>query len=137
MATEIAPYAVKITGVAGADLSAKQYQFVKQTGVQANGTPTVDVCSAATDAPIGVLQNAPISGQEAEVVMVGGTKIKGSAALTGGAAIATAADGRAAAVTYAAASTTLVAGRMLSTTGAANEIGSAVVNCASPSRALA
>ena len=50
MAYEIANSAVKITLVAGADLSAKQYYFVK-----INSSGEAVACSGATDKPIGVL----------------------------------------------------------------------------------
>ena len=43
---------------ASADLSGKQYHFVKMSG-----NNTVTVCAAITDVPIGVLQNTPTSGQ--------------------------------------------------------------------------
>jgi hypothetical protein len=70
MAYEISNYSVKVTLVAGADLSAKQYTFVKL-----NSSGEAIAAAAATDIPIGVLQNAPTSGQEAEVLVVGGTKL--------------------------------------------------------------
>ena len=50
------------TLTAYADLSAKQYYFVKmQSATQ------VTVCAAITDKPIGVLQNNPTAGQQAIV----------------------------------------------------------------------
>ena len=48
------------TRVAGADLSSDQYKYVKLST-----TDTVILCAAATDVPIGILQNAPASGAEA------------------------------------------------------------------------
>ena len=49
---------IKLPGLtANADLSAKQYYFVKLSGAG-----TVTVCSGVTDKPIGVLQNTPESG---------------------------------------------------------------------------
>ena len=45
---------------ASADLSAKQYYFVKLSS-----ETKVTVCSAVTDKPIGVLQNKPASGEQA------------------------------------------------------------------------
>ena len=54
---------IKLPGLtANADLSAKQYYYVKLVGAG-----LVDVCSAVTDIPIGVLQNNPVSGMPAEV----------------------------------------------------------------------
>lgn len=71
MAYEFSPAAVKTTLKAGEDLSGKQYHFVKID----NGDGTVKAVSAATDKPIGVLQNDPKAGQAAEVTIVGGTKV--------------------------------------------------------------
>src|SRR5574337_1127881 len=76
---------------AGADLSAKQYYFVKLSADK-----TVVVCAAATDIPIGVLQNKPdASGKAAEVVAVGVTKVSGDADLDAGHLIGTSGDGQA------------------------------------------
>jgi hypothetical protein len=47
----------------------KQYTFVKL-----NSSGEAIAVAAATDVPIGVLQNAPTSGQEAEVLVVGGNQ---------------------------------------------------------------
>lgn len=129
MAYEIQPYAVKITLVAGADLSAAQYKFVKISGGQAV------VCAAATDIPIGVLQNAPTSGQEAEVCVVGGTKIVGSASISAGALVGTTSAGKAVALTPGTDTTKYVVGTIISAPGADGEIGTALINCAAPHRA--
>ena len=86
---------LEITLEAAADLSSSQYLFVK---TDADGK--VNLCTAITDRPIGVLQNKPTSGQAAAVMVVGCTQI----------------------VTD-----------MLTATGGAGEIGTAVINCASPS----
>lgn len=130
MAYEIANSAVKITLVAGADLSAAQYKFVKL-----NGSGQAVVCAAATDRPIGVLQNAPGSGQEAEVTVVGGTKVVAGAAVSIGAAIGTNASALAASKTVGTDTTNYVAGVALTAAGAANEVITAVINCASAGRA--
>lgn len=120
----------KITLEAGADLSAKQYFFVK---LDNNGKAVS--CSAATDKPVGVLQNKPTSGQAAEIVVVGLTKVSSDAALTIGALIGTSADGQADAKTPGTDTTEFVVGTVLTTTGAADVIGSVLVNCANPHRA--
>ena len=129
MAYEINPYAVKITLVAGADLSGSQYKFVKISSGQAV------VCAAATDVPIGVLQNAPLSGQEAEITVVGGTKIVGSASIAAGLQIGTTSAGKAVALTVSTDATKYVAGCIISAPGADGEIGTALINCAAPHRA--
>lgn len=62
----------QITGmVAGQNLSAKQYYFVKP----ASTAGAVIVVAATTDHPLGVLQNAPEAGQEAEILAIGETKV--------------------------------------------------------------
>ena len=74
---------------ASADLSGKQFYFVKLSGAG-----TVTVCAAATDVPIGVLQNKPTSGQAAEVMMLGISKVSSDAALSRGNLIGTSGDGQ-------------------------------------------
>ena len=125
MAFEISNYAVKISRVAGADLSAKQYHFVEMA---ADGTVTA--CDNAGDLPIGVLQNAPKAGQEAEVLVVGGTKIVAGGAVTTASVIGTDAAGKAVAKNT---STDFRVGRIIDSTGAADGVVvSAIINCASP-----
>jgi hypothetical protein len=129
MAYEIANYAVKITLVAAADLSSAQYKFVKLDG---NGKAAL--CSAATDRPIGVVQNAPTSGQEAEVLVVGGTKVVAGGTVAVGAAVGTGASATAVAMTAGTDTTKYVVGTALS--GAASgEVFTAVIDCAAAGRA--
>jgi hypothetical protein len=129
MAYEISAYAVKVTLVAAADLSSKQYTFVT---IDSDGKAAA--ASGATDSPIGVLQNAPTAGQEAEVLIVGGTKIVTGAGLDEGAKIGTGATGKA--VVLAVTDTTkYVVGTMLTATAADGNIGTAVINCANATRA--
>ena len=132
MAYEFSNAAVKTTFTAGADLSAKQYHFVKID----NGTGNVVAVNGATDRPIGVLQNAPTSGQAAEVCIVGGTKVEvGDSASAGQALFASAS---ATAVTLAFGTTgsaAYVVGAFVEA-AAAGEIGTAVINCATSARGL-
>jgi hypothetical protein len=130
MAYEISNYSVKVTLVAGADLSAKQYTFVK---LDSSGEAIA--AAAATDIPIGVLQNAPTSGQEAEVLIVGGTKIVASAAISDGAQIGTTSTGKAVALVAGTDTTKYVAGTILTESAADGNIVTAVINCANPHRA--
>jgi hypothetical protein len=116
--------------VAGADLSALQYYYVKLST-----TDTVVVCAAATDVPIGVLQNAPTSGQAAEIMVTGITKVNSNAALSIGNLIGTAADGQADAKTAGSDTTEYVVGVVLEASGAAGELATATVNCLNPHRA--
>jgi len=128
MAFEFSHYAVKISRVAGADLSALQYTFVKLST-----TDTVVTCTAATDIPIGVLQNAPTSGQEAEVLIVGGTKLTAGATIAIGNILGVTATGTASVLTVSD-TTKYVLGSAISG-GASAEIITAVINCANPTRA--
>lgn len=130
MAYEISNNALKVTLVAGADLSAKQFYFVKMSADN-----TCVLCSAATDAPIGVLQNNPISGAEATVVVAGGTKIVASAAIAAGVKIGTASTGKADAKVAGTDTTEYTVGQVLLASSADAEILTAVINCASPNRA--
>lgn len=116
--------------VAGADLSTHQYKFVEITGAG-----TVNVCNAATDRPIGVLQNKPTSGQACEIVVIGVTKVSSDAALTAGTLIGTSADGQADAKTPGTDTTEYTVGQVLIASGAGDELATAVVNCAAPCRA--
>jgi hypothetical protein len=119
------------TRVAGADLSSSQYKFVK---LDSNGK--VVVCSGATDKPYGVLVNNPKSGATASVVIVGVTKVQADAALaTPGTLIGTSADGQADAKVPGTDTTEFVVGQTIGTAGAAGELVTVVVNCASPARA--
>jgi hypothetical protein len=129
MAYEISNYSVKVTLVAAADLSALQYHFVKL-----NSDGEAAEVAAITDIPIGVLQNAPTAGQEAEVLVAGGTKLKAVEAIALPAFLSVSANGRAdkIAVTD---TTQFVVGQALTAGGGANEIITAVVNCSNPTRA--
>jgi hypothetical protein len=130
MAYEISYYSVKVTLVAGADLSTKQYTFVK---LDSSGQAVA--ASGATDIPVGVLQNAPTSGQEAEVLIVGGTKIVAGAAIGEGALVGTSAAGKAVALVAGTDTTKYVVGTLLTESAADGNIVTAVINCANPGRA--
>ena len=54
------------------DLRSSQYCFVKFTGQQ------VVVCDTSGEAPIGILQNHPQSGDTARVRVIGRSKVKGA-----------------------------------------------------------
>jgi hypothetical protein len=130
MAYEISNYSVKVTLVAAADLSAKQYQFVKL-----DSAGKAVVVAANTDRPIGVLQNAPLEGQEAEVLVVGGTKLVAGEAVTEGAVISTTSAGKADSIAVGSATTQYILGTALTEVAADGEIFTAVINCASSGRA--
>lgn len=121
----------KITLEAGADLSSKQYYFVKLD----TSTGKAVVCSGATDVPVGVLQNNPTSGQAAEIVVVGLTKVSANSAISIGDLLGTSADGQADPKVAGTDTTEYVVGVALTSAGAASVINSAMVNCANPHRA--
>ena len=130
MAYEISNNSLKITLPAGADLSTKQYYFVK-----VNSSGNAVLCAAATDAPIGVLQNNPISGAEASVLVVGGTKLVAGAAIAAGVKIGTASTGKADAKVAGTDTTEYTVGQVLLASAADADVLTAVINCASPNRA--
>lgn len=127
---------LKLSGAkAGAGLTSStiQYTFVKMSADQ-----TVVPCTAATDKPIGVIQ-APVAatGDPVDVVVVGETQIQADASLSAGDLIGTSADGQADAKIPGTDTTEYIVGSVVNVAGgttAGNWI-TAVVNCASPSRA--
>ncbi len=121
---------LKATFVTAADLSAKQYHFVK---LDSDGK--IVACSAVTDRPIGVLQNDPLSDQEAEVVISGITKVVADEALTAGDVVATSADGQAQVAVVGTETTVYSVGQVLKAASAAGAIATAVIDCAAPGRA--
>lgn len=130
MAYEIATAnAVKITLVAAADLSAAQYKFVKL-----DSTGKAAAIAAATDLPIGVLQNAPKAGEEAEVLVAGGTKIVLGGTVAIGATVSPKADGTAVAIVHGTDTTKYACGQALAG-GASGVIGTALISCGNAGRA--
>lgn len=122
---------IKLTGfTAAADLSSHQFKFVKIT---ANNT--VNICAAVTDTPIGVLQNTPASGEAAEIVGIGVTKVSGDEALSAGDIIGTSADAQAQVVVPGTETTVYIAGQVITGTSAAGGVATAAVNCLAPARA--
>lgn len=121
---------IKIPGLkAAADLSSKQYYLVELTAAD-----TVNVCNGVTDRPIGVLQNAPKSGEPAEVCALGVTKINSDAALSVGDQIGTAADEQAAAYVPGTDTTKYIVGMVIGASGAAAGYATAIINCFSAAR---
>jgi hypothetical protein len=129
MAYELSDSQVVLSIPAGADLSAKQYTFVKLSG------STVISAAAATDLPIGVLLNDPTSGETAAVAVSGVIKLKASAAISVGALVGTTATGTGVSLTAGTDTTKYILGRAVTAAGAANDIITVAVNCANISRA--
>lgn len=132
MATE--QHLFKLSGlVASADLRTHQFKFVKLYSTAGQ----VAAIAAATDLPIGVLQNKPNTGEACEIVCIGKTKLQADAALaTIGTQIGTSADGQADAKVNGTDPTEYVLGQTLSAAANAGEIISAVINCVNPPRAV-
>ena len=110
------------TLTAAADLSSKQYYFVKLASAT-----TVNVCSAVTDVPIGVLQNTPAAGESAEICIFGLSKVSADATLAAGDIIGTSADGQAQPVVQGTETTVYNAGQAI-TAGAAGTLQTALIN---------
>jgi len=120
-----------VTFEAAADLSTKQFYFVKLTAAN-----TVDVCSGLTDVPCGVLQNKPsAAGRPAVVRMFGISKASADAAITVGALIGTSGDGQADPKTVSTDATHYVVGVALTACSNAGEIIEISLNCMNPHRA--
>jgi hypothetical protein len=108
-----------ISLIAGADLSALQWMFVKL-----NSSGQAIAMAAITDIPFGVLQNAPASGEVASIIPVscGLSRVALGATLTPGALISSSATGLA----VAAVASAYTAGQLIEG-GANGEIGVAVL----------
>ena len=113
---------------ADADLSAKQYTFVKLTSTG------VASCAATTDIPYGILQNTPKAGSPADVQCNGISKLKMAAATTRSSLIGTDGSGLGAIYVNGTDTTKYIIGQCIEPTGAANGIGSVAFDCLSPNR---
>jgi hypothetical protein len=107
---------------AAADLSSKQYHFVKLASAT-----TVNVCTAITDIPIGVLQNDPTSGQAAEICIFGISKVVADGTLAAGNVVGTSADSQCDAI-VAGTDTTVYAMGQAITAASAGETTTILVN---------
>lgn len=118
----------KFTAIAGGDLSAKQYHFVK-----ISADMTVVICNNLADIPCGVLQNNPEQYGAAEVMVFGISKVVTAAATAYGVQIGTDASGHAILVDPDGGNDYYYCGIMVQSTGGGSpEIGSALINCATP-----
>ncbi len=128
MAFEI-PVLVDSKHRAYADLSTHQYKFVKLT---ANG---IELVAALTDKPFGVLQNAPVAGESAQVMRLGLTKVISGGTIAINAAVGTSAAGLAVSKTLGTDVTHFVAGDA-DEAAVANDIFTLGINCLAPGRAV-
>jgi hypothetical protein len=92
MSSHLAPKVLAIK--AGADLSAKQFCFVKFGATK----ETVVACGNA-EMPLGVLLNKPLADEEAEVAVLGGAEVKCAGVIPVGGHVGSNADGEAVEVT--------------------------------------
>jgi len=132
MAYDFSANAIRTTFVAGADLSAEQFKFVEVDP----GTGRVTAVNAATDRPIGVLQNSPKSGEAADVLIAGGTKVLAGGTASAGEPVFS--NASAVAVTLGIGTTgsaAYVVGTFIQP-AAAGAITTAVINCANAGRGL-
>lgn len=129
MAYEIPGFTITLP--AAADLSAQQHKFVKlDTSGQAAAI------AAATDIPVGVLQNKPdAAGKAAEVMIFGVSKVQGDADLAKGNQVGTSADGQAVALTAGTDTTKYIVGQVIEDNSAAGGLATVLINCATPHRA--
>ena len=127
MAYEI-PVLVDSKHLAYADLSTHQFKFVKLTS---NG---IELCAAATDKPFGVLQNAPIANEAAEVLRIGVSKVKAGGTIAIGAAVGPNASGLAVAKVLGTDTTNFVAGHA-DEAAVSGDIISVGINCVNAGRA--
>ncbi len=116
--------------IAGADLSAARYKFVKLSADR-----TVVLCNGITDKPFGVLQNSPGSADAAEVMSMGITKIIPHGTLSAGNQIGTFSDATAQAITAGIDTTVYVAGQIVVGNSGGGSIATAFICCANANRA--
>lgn len=129
MATVVSGPVITFSAAAGADLSDKQFYFVKWD------SGGLIVCDDLTDVPAGVLQNKPESGYAAEIIAFGPSKVSADAAITQGAFIGPSGDGQADPRVIGTDTTHYVAGVALEAASNAAEIISALINCVNCGRA--
>jgi hypothetical protein len=96
------------TLTAAGDLSGKQFYFVKLASAT-----TVNVCTAITDLPIGILQNDPESGEQAVVRIFGISKASADGTITAARWIGTSSDSQAAGITPGSDTTVYVMGQAI------------------------
>lgn len=114
---------------AGAGLTAAQHKWVKISA------GTFVLCDAATDKPIGVLQENVAEGLQAEAVVFGPSKVEADAAIAQGALIGTSADGQADTKIPGTDTTEYGCGTALEAASIAGDVIAALINCITPARA--
>ncbi len=111
---------------AGADLSGAQFTFVKLD------SGNVIQCAAVGDKPVGVLQNKPASGHQAEVLVLGPSIVMSGDAITAGDTIGTNASGAAITKDVTAVTAEWFCGRAIGAATAAGQQVEAMIDCLNP-----
>jgi len=132
MAYDFSAAAVRTTLVAGADLSDKQFHFVEQS----NADGRVTVVDAATDRPIGILQNTPKENEAADILIVGGSKVVAGGTASAGQPVFSSASGNAVTLVIGGTGSAAFAVGTFMQPAAAGAVTTAVINCANAGRGL-
>jgi len=114
--------------MAGMSMVNNQFSFVKMSA-----TDEVVLCDSITDIPCGILQNNPIQGDAAEILVYGISKIVAGAALNIGDIIGTDTNSHAVPYVPGTDTTSFGVGQVVFS-GGSGEIASVLVNCANPLR---
>jgi hypothetical protein len=128
MAVEKGPY-LDWTVLANSDLSGQQYHFVKF-----HGTATIDAVvgiAAATDLPLGLLQNTPGAGEEADCRLSGISKAIAGGTITRNDLLTIDATGAVVKATIGTDTTKYVVGRALES-GVAGQVVSIILDVTAP-----
>ena len=137
MAWEQNPYAIKVSLVSAADYNttSKQFYFVTVTAPGTGSTtPTATLVASATAKPVGVLQNAPKAGFEAEVTVSGITKVVAGGTIAVGDQIGSDGNGKAVTLTAGTDTTKYVVGTALSA-GVSGDVITVAISCPGAHRA--
>jgi hypothetical protein len=119
----------KTTFVAGGDLRTKQFHFVKL-----NNAGQVVIVAAITDVPVGILQNKPNTGEDAEIMCDGISKLVADGTIDEGNLVGTSNDGQGDAIVAGTDTTVYTVGQALEA-AAAGEVFAILFNCMNPNRA--
>ena len=118
---------IKLSRVAPSTLATKQFYFVKL------GSTGFVICSGATDAPYGVLQNNPAANGTAEVTALGLSKVVAGGTIAIGDKIGTDANGAGVAYVPGTDTTKYIVGKAVSA-AASGEVFTALIDCISAGR---
>lgn len=130
MAWEIPVLTISLVANSDMSAAANQFKFLKL-----NSDGTVDICTATTDIPVGVLLNKPAANATAEIGCLGVFKVQGDVDLSKGDLIGTSADGQAALRTPGTDTTKYTSGRVLEDNAVAGGLVTAFIDCLAPGRA--